>query len=65
MRRTSDLVLPLDPGYTAHREAEERRKQTREWLRRSERAGRAPSVVPDGSEATAPGERERKRDYSR
>jgi hypothetical protein len=65
MRHTPDLVLPLDPGYTAHREAEERHKQTREWLRRRERESQAPSVVPDGSEATAPGVRERKRDYSR
>lgn len=65
MRRTSDLVLPLDAGYTAHREAEERRKQTREWLRRRERQSRTPSVVPDGSEPAAPEERERKRDYSR
>ena len=64
MRHTSDLVLPLDPGYTAHREAEERRRQTREWLRRRERQSRAPSVVPDGSEAAAE-QRERKRDYSR
>jgi hypothetical protein len=46
MSHASNLVLPLDPGYTAHREAEERRKETREWLRRREPESQAPSIVP-------------------
>jgi hypothetical protein len=38
MRQKSQLVLPCDPGYTAHREAEKRRQETRDWLRQRERA---------------------------
>jgi hypothetical protein len=51
MLSTSKIVLPYEPQYTGHREAEKRRKQTREWLRRRERelAERhlAPSIVPE------------------
>jgi hypothetical protein len=50
MRQTSRLVLPCDPQYTAHREAEERRQQTREWLRQRERTSVAPSIVPEAPE---------------
>jgi len=37
MLPTSKLVLPYEPNYTGHREAEKRRKQTREWLRQRDR----------------------------
>jgi hypothetical protein len=50
MRQKSRLVLPCDPGYTAHREAEKRRQQTREWLRQRERASATPSIVPEAPE---------------
>ena len=30
------IVLPIEPAYVGHREAEERRKQVSEWLRRRE-----------------------------
>jgi hypothetical protein len=50
MRQKSQLVLPCDPEYTAHREAEKRRQETREWLLQRERASVAPSIVPDASE---------------
>ena len=47
MRQTSRLVLPCDPQYTAHREAQKRRQETREWLLQRERASVAPSLVPE------------------
>jgi hypothetical protein len=54
MTKTSNLISPIDPQYTAHREAEERRRQTREWLRQRERelgfVSDAPSVAPEKSE---------------
>ena len=62
MRQKSRLVLPCDPGYRAHREAEKRRQQTREWLRQRERANIAPSIVPDAPEGKL--RVERKRSYS-
>lgn len=47
MLPTSTLLLPMDAGYTAHREAEKRRRETREWLRCRERElDRATDVVP-------------------
>jgi hypothetical protein len=42
MRQKSRLVLPCDPEYTAHREAERRRQETRQWLSQRERANLAP-----------------------
>ena len=33
MPRTSNVILPYEPGYTGHWEEEKRRKETREWLR--------------------------------
>jgi hypothetical protein len=51
MRQKSRLVLPCDPEYTAHREAERRRQETRQWLLQRERANLAPSIVPDVREA--------------
>jgi hypothetical protein len=68
MLQTSRLVLPCDPQYTAHREAQKRRQETREWLLQRERTSQrkrasiAPSIVPE-----APGEKlrvERKRSHS-
>jgi hypothetical protein len=59
MRQTSRLVLPCDPQYTAHREAEKRRQQTREWLRQRERTRVAPSIVPEAPEGKLRVERER------
>ena len=35
MFQTSKFILPYEPGYTGHWEAEKRRKETREWLRLS------------------------------
>ena len=32
MLKTSKFILPYEPGYTGHWEAEKRRKETREWL---------------------------------
>jgi hypothetical protein len=66
MRQKSRLVLPCDPEYTAHREAEKRRQETREWLLQRERASTAPPIVPDVPDASeAPkGRVERERSYS-
>jgi hypothetical protein len=45
----SKLLTPCDAGYTAHREMEERRKETQKWLREREQQVRdrmnAPSMV--------------------
>jgi hypothetical protein len=57
MRDTSHLVLPCDPGYTGHRDAEKRHGETRDWLRQREREVAAPSIVPERSEPDAPAER--------
>ena len=59
MRRKSSLVLPCDPEYTAHREAQTRPQETRQWLLQRERANLAPSIVPE-----AEPQRERGRRYS-
>jgi hypothetical protein len=54
MTQTSAIILPIDPQYTAHREAEERRRQTREWLAKREHelgfVSDAPSVAPENRE---------------
>jgi hypothetical protein len=47
MRRTSNFVLPLDPEYIGHREQEERRKETRDWLLHLNNEPLAPPVVLD------------------
>jgi len=65
MRQKSQLVLPCDPEYTAHREAHKRRQETREWLLQRERANVAPSIVPDVPEAEPQGERGRRYSHSR
>jgi hypothetical protein len=33
----SKIVLPYEPDYVGHREAEKRRQETKEWLQRRER----------------------------
>jgi hypothetical protein len=46
----SKIVLPYEPQYVGHRDAEERRKAVSEWLRLREREvdeHPSPSVVPD------------------
>jgi len=46
----SGIVLPYEPQYVGHRNAEERRKAVSEWLRQRERdldEHPAPSVVPE------------------
>jgi hypothetical protein len=50
----ASLISPIDPQYTAHRDAEKRRRETREWLERRERelgfVSDAPSMVPEKRE---------------
>jgi glutamine amidotransferase-like uncharacterized protein len=46
----SGIVLPYEPQYVGHRNAEERRKAVSEWLRQREREldeHPSPSVVPE------------------
>jgi hypothetical protein len=47
----SALISPIELQYTAHRDAETRRRETREWLERRERElsfiSDAPSMVPE------------------
>jgi hypothetical protein len=43
------IVLPIEPAYVGHRDAEERRKLVSEWLRDREREldeHLSPSVIP-------------------
>jgi hypothetical protein len=49
MLTMSKIVLPYEPDYVGHREAEKRRRETKEWLRQRERdlAKRSPSIVPE------------------
>jgi hypothetical protein len=49
MLTMSKIVLPYEPDYFSHREAEKRRQETKEWLRQRERelAERSPSIVPE------------------
>jgi hypothetical protein len=65
MRQKSQLVLPCDPEYTAHREAQKRRQEIREWLLQRERANVAPSIVPHVPQAEPQGERGRHYSHSR
>jgi hypothetical protein len=50
MSRASNLTNPLDAEYVEHREADERRRETRNWLKQRERElgfiKDAPSVAP-------------------
>jgi hypothetical protein len=63
MRQKSQLVLPCDPGYTAHREAEKRRQETRDWLRQRERASATPPIVPEAPEEKPRVERKRRHSH--
>jgi hypothetical protein len=36
MTKASTLISPIESQYTGHREADDRRRQTREWLRKRE-----------------------------
>jgi hypothetical protein len=65
VRQKSRLILPCDPEYTAHREAQKRRQETREWLLQRERANIAPSIVPNVPEAEPQKERGRRYSHSR
>jgi hypothetical protein len=49
MRAMSKIMLPYEPEYVGHREADERRRRTKEWLQLRERelAERSPSIVPE------------------
>jgi hypothetical protein len=49
MSNTSKIVMPYEPGYAGHRDAEKRRNATREWLLQRERnlGFDGPSLVPD------------------
>jgi hypothetical protein len=40
------FILPYEPQATAHREAEQRRRQVKAWLKHIER-DRAPSITDD------------------
>jgi hypothetical protein len=53
MFQTSKFILPYEPGYTGHWEAEKRRKETLAWLRQREREIAAPSIVPEMPEKHA------------
>ena len=50
----SKIVLPYEPDYVGHREAEKRPQETKEWLRQRERglAERSPSIVPERTPET-------------
>jgi hypothetical protein len=54
MTQESGLISPIDPRYTGHRDAEERHRQTHEWLKQRERehgfVSDAPSTAPEKSE---------------
>jgi len=49
MLAMSKIVLPYEPDYVGHHEAEKRSRETKEWLRQRERdlAERSPSIVPE------------------
>jgi hypothetical protein len=43
----SKFMLPYEPQYAGHREAEKQHQETKEWLLRREREVAAPSIVPE------------------
>jgi hypothetical protein len=43
----ANFILPYEPQYVGHWQAEQRRKETERWLRRRESSRRSPSIVPD------------------
>jgi hypothetical protein len=46
----SKFVLPYEPEYSAHRGAEKRHRDTKNWLRDREREPSSPSIVPEQAE---------------
>ena len=50
MAATSKIILPYEPGYVANKEADKRRKETKERLRQREREfaqrRQPPSILP-------------------
>lgn len=44
---TAKFMLPYEPQYTGHRDAEKRRKEARDRLRRVTREQVSPSIVPE------------------
>jgi hypothetical protein len=54
MAVASKIVLPYEPQYVGHRDAEERRQAVSAWLRQREQEldeHPSPSVVPDRAES--------------
>jgi hypothetical protein len=53
-KNTSNVVLPYEPQFTGHREAERRRAETRAWLNKRERQlaekGLETSIAPEQKE---------------
>jgi hypothetical protein len=54
MAMMSGVLLPYDPQYVGHRQAEKRRQEIGEWLRREElklpepeQRQQSPSIVPE------------------
>ena len=51
MVATSKIILPYEPGYVANKEADKRRKETKERLRQRDREfaerQQPPSIVPE------------------
>ena len=51
MAATSNIILPYEPGYVANKEADKRRKETKERLRQREREfaerQQPPLIVPE------------------
>ena len=58
MLTKSRTILPYEPQFTGHREAQKRRELTRIWLRLRERElareQESPSIVPDHGEERTP-----------
>jgi len=54
MPQETIVTGPLDTRYTAHRDVERRRQETREWLEQRERelgfVKDAPSVAPESND---------------
>ena len=59
MVATSTIILPYEPGYVANKEADKRRKETKERLQQREREfaerQQPPSIVPERLRASSVG----------
>ena len=60
MVATSKIILPYEPGYVANKEADKRRKETKERLRQrerecAERQQQPPLIVPERLRAVSVG----------